>query len=240
MERSEADIMLGGQDAAAPSAPRPMANGNLSQLLEPRPNTSLTNSPAPFPLEGDLNSTQLSGEYNSGKAQLEAGKQHNEQLSSNYARALRSLNAKKSEIDAMAAHMEQLDLENDKMSLYLDGVVKERDQAKEEARKLNVQAARLVQEIDHLRQQLHDLSSQAKALCTKVVATNKGVYLKKWRERNTMRSMRQAIRKTPRDLRNLKVRKSDVGTFGLSKEAKSRLRKLYEESQGYRGLPVHA
>ena len=141
---------------------------------------SLTNLPAPFPLDGDLDFTQLSGEYNSVKAQLEVEKQNNVQLSSSNARTLRILAAKASENDALAAHMEELDSENDKMSLYLDGVVKERDEAKEEARKLHVQTARLVQERDHLRQQLHNLSSQAKALCTKVDATNKGVRFKKW------------------------------------------------------------
>ncbi|KAI9806609.1 MAG: hypothetical protein M1825_006066 [Sarcosagium campestre] len=170
VDKLESDLSNSQNTAVAvPGTPRRRTNGISS------PGYDASHSPGISRVKGNLNFTQLYGEYTAVKADLDRERRRNERANAAMDEMIRDLETKQPEIEELRAEHQRLESEVLQISSLLEDTAKERDKARKEARKWEGQVTGKEREGNLLRQQLRDLSAQIKLLLSEIHARDEGL-----------------------------------------------------------------
>ncbi|SLM33347.1 Tetratricopeptide, MLP1/MLP2-like [Lasallia pustulata] len=175
VERLEADLGTLRAQGSTPGTPRLAINGHAFGTPGREGSPARGFSPSSSRIKAGLSMTQMYSEYSNAKAELEAEKRRNDQLSSTIDDMIQDLETRQPEIEELRADHDRLESDIVEMSSLVDTVGKERDQAKKEAKRWEGQVGGLMREGEVLRQQLRDLSSQVKMLLLEVHIRDQGL-----------------------------------------------------------------
>lgn len=175
IERLEADVLTWQNQASLRGSLPLGVNGHASDTPARGGTTSRDYSPSPSLKKGGLSVTQLVGDYNNLKVELDAEKRRNDKLSSTIDDMIQDLEKRQPEVEELKSDHSRLELDVAEMSNLVDNIARERDLAVKAARKQEGQFEAKIKEGEVLRQQLRDLSSQVKVLLMEVHLRDIGV-----------------------------------------------------------------
>ncbi|KAL9078363.1 MAG: hypothetical protein Q9157_002720 [Trypethelium eluteriae] len=158
------------QDVSSPSTPMQTPNGSRRA----GPGSEIF-SPAGSRMKGGLSFTQLYAEHANVKAELEAEKRRNQNLSESIDDMIAELERKQPEIEELHLERDHMETELSEYTNLLEEATTERDSARKLARSWEGQVSGLRRESEILRQQLRDLSAQLKMLLVGIQAREEGL-----------------------------------------------------------------
>ena len=164
IEHLRADIATHDNHGSVPSTLHRDINGFNPQSPAQGDLTPRGLSPGSSKSKVGFNMTQLVGDNNELKRQLNIEKRTNEQLTSTIDGLMADMEEQSPEIQDLRTEHERLQSEVNELASLVDAAGKERDRALREVKKQEGQVEARIKEGEVLRQQLRDLSSQVKML----------------------------------------------------------------------------